>query len=218
MKKQIFNKPHQDFVQFLLSGNHLKCSAFARRSLLNKIPVKTLYEEIIREALYEVGELWETNRISVASEHLASAIVEAVLNELYGQIISHEKINKTVIVACVENEFHQIGIKMVSDVFEMNGWNTHFLGANTPTDELISFAKTVQPDMLAISLSIYFHIPVLLAMLDKVRAEFPRMPVLVGGQAFRHGGQEVLNAYERVTYLPDLDQTELYINQSMNHG
>lgn len=55
-----------------------------------------LYETIIKKALYEVGELWEYNKISVATEHLASAIVEGILNEFYFKIISSDKINKTV--------------------------------------------------------------------------------------------------------------------------
>ncbi|PLX01393.1 MAG: hypothetical protein C0594_13235 [Marinilabiliales bacterium] len=145
-------------------------------------------------------------------------MVEAILNEFYSKIISQEKNNKRVIVACVENEFHQIGIKMISDIFEMNGWSAHFLGSNTPTNELISFTKTIMPDMLAISLSLYFHLPFLENMLQMIRKEFPTLTVLVGGQAFRHGGKDVLLKYENVFYKPDLNSTELFIKNLDNNG
>ena len=154
----------------------------------------------------------------MATEHLASAIVEAILNELYFKVISKKKINKTVIVACVEKEFHQIGIKMVSDVFEMNGWNTHFLGANTPTTELISFAKTIKPDILAVSLSLYFHLPILENMIQMIRKDFPDLLILVGGQAFRNGGQDVLLKYNNVIYQPDLNSTDLFIKTINQNG
>ena len=218
MNESLVQITHKEFLNALLSGNRSKCSDLANNYLNNGISIEVLYETIIKKALYEVGELWEYNKISVATEHLASAIVEGILNELYIKIISSDKINRTVIVACVENEYHQIGIKMISDVFEMNGWNAYFLGANTPTNELISFSKTIKPDIFAISLSIYFHLPILEKMIPIIRKEFPELPILVGGQAFRHEGQDVLLKYENVIYKPDLNSTELFIKNFNQNG
>jgi methanogenic corrinoid protein MtbC1 len=198
------------FVELLISGNYSKCSEFVHDNLkVNTIP--ELYENIIKKALYEIGELWETNKISVATEHLASSIVEAILNELYGQIISAERNTKKVIGACVENEFHQIGIKMITDVFEMNGWNAYIIGANTPTKELISFTNRVKPDILAISLSLYFNLPILENMLQKFRNEFPDLTILVGGQAFLRGGHDVVLKYDNVVYVPDIQSLQSFI-------
>lgn len=211
MSENALQYSHKDFLDLLLSGSHLKCSELVQRYLDNKITTNELYENIIKKALYDVGELWEYNKISVASEHLASAIVEAILNEQDLKTVFKNKINKSIIVTCVENEFHQIGIKMVGNVFEMNGWNVFFLGANTPTQDLINFAKTTKPDLLAISLSLYFNIPVLENMLQLLNKELPDLKILIGGQAFRHGGQDIFSKYKNTTYLPDLYSTELYI-------
>lgn len=206
-----FKPTRTEFLNALISGNHILCSELAHTCMTDHIPIKELYEKIIMMAMYDIGELWESNKISVATEHMASAIVESVLNQLYFEIISKEKKNKTVVASCVENEFHQIGIKMISDVFEMNGWNALFLGSNTPTSELISFIKLKNPDLLAISLSLYFNLPGLEKMIEKVQKEFPELPVIVGGQAFRHGGKDVLSKYKNVTYSPDIDSVELFI-------
>ncbi len=201
---------HKEFLKLLISGNHLKCSEFIHQYSEN-LTIQELYENIIKKSLYEIGVLWENNKISVATEHLASSIVEAILNELYTKIISAKKINKKVIVACIENEFHQIGIKMISDVFEMNGWNTYFLGANTPIQDLISYVKKIKPDFLAVSLSIYFHLPLLENMVQELKEEFPELSILVGGQAFRHGGQDTLLKYDNVIYKTDMRSVELFI-------
>lgn len=202
--------PDKEFVELLISGNHAACSEFIHEYAKN-ITIPQLYENIIKKSMYEIGELWETNKISVATEHLASSIVEAILNELYSKIISPERTNKKVVVACVENEFHQIGIKMISDVFEMNGWNTYFLGANIPIKDLISFVKKTEPDLLAISLSIYFHLPILEKMIQEFKQAFPELSILVGGQAFRFGGQDVLLKYSNVIYKPDMQSVKLLI-------
>jgi len=202
---------HKEFLHALILGKHSLCSRLVRAYLEEQISIKELYEKIITKALYDVGELWEYNKISVATEHLASAIVEAILNQLYLEIISNEKRGKTVIAACVENEFHQIGIKMISDIFEINGWNALFLGSNTPTSELISFIKLRNPDLLAISLSLYFNLPGLEKMIQKVQKEFPDLPILVGGQAFQHGGKDIIMKYDNLVFEPDLNSTEIFI-------
>ncbi len=203
---------YKEFCELLISGDHSKCSEFVHKNSKD-ITLQEFYENIIKRALYEIGLLWETNKISVATEHLATSIVEAILNEFYDQIISSERNDKKVIGACVENEFHQIGIKMITDAFELHGWNAYFLGANTPAKELIHLIKTVNPDILALSLSIYFNLPILENMIRKIRKEFPNLSILVGGQAFLHGGQDVLLKYYNVTYLPDMQSIELQITK-----
>tara|TARA_R110002050_G_scaffold204327_2_gene339710 strand:- start:16571 stop:17224 length:654 start_codon:yes stop_codon:yes gene_type:complete len=207
----------KEFLNFLLKGDYAKCSSLAKR-VFEETSLTYLYEEILKKSLYDVGELWEFNKISVATEHLSSAIVEAILNEYYPAIISNEKINRTVIVACVETEYHQIGVKMINDVFELNGWNSYFLGANTPTKELTSFIKSINAEMIAISLSIYFHLPILESMIQQIRIDFPDIPILVGGQAFLRGGEEVLVKYKNVVYQPDIKSTDLYIKQINKNG
>jgi cobalamin-dependent methionine synthase I len=103
---------------------------------------------------------------------------------------------------------------MVSDIFDLNGWKVFFLGANTPKNDLLNYIRIVKPQLVAISLSIYFHLPTLESTLDKIRSEFSQLRILIGGQAFLRGGQEILAGYENVTYLPDLDAIENFINQN----
>lgn len=202
-----------DFLKALLSGNRREGSEIIRQFVENKYSIPELYESVIKNSLYQVGELWEFNKITVADEHVATAVTESLLNELYQQIISGKRTGKKVVVACAENETHQVGIKMVADIFEMNGWDAYFLGANVPTGELIKYIHQVQPQVVALSVSIYFHIPVLEKMITEIRKEFPELKILVGGQAFKHGGEEIFKKYQDVLYLPDLHSIELFIKK-----
>ena len=201
-----------DFLQNLLKGNRANCSAIARKYLEVNPSVKDLYEQVFKTSLYEVGRLWETNQITVATEHLATAITEGILNELFEQIISTEKINKKVVVACVENEHHQVGVKMVADVFEMKGWESFFLGTGIPTSELIKFIQETGPDILAVSLSVYFNFANLLKMLEIIRVHFPELKIILGGQAFVHVTGEALERLGNVIIFTDLYLLEKYID------
>ena len=205
------NQYELDFLNALLEGNRSLTLEITENYLLNGNNIMDLYENVLKSSLYKVGILWEKNKISVATEHLASALVETLLNEIHPRLDFKGKKGYKVLLSCVENEYHQIGIKMVSDIFESNGWKTYFLGANTPTNELVSFASEIKPDILAISMSIYFHFPNFEKMINTIKNEIPDQKILVGGQAFSRGGVDYLSKYENVVYLPDLKGIETYL-------
>lgn len=194
----------QDFLSHLIKGDRRTCSQLSRAYLESGHAVMDLYENIFKAALYEVGRLWETNKISVAAEHMATAITEGILNELYADISFSKPLQKKVVVACVEHEKHQVGVKMVADVFEMNGWESFFLGTGVPTTELIRYMHEKKPDVLAISLSVFFNYASFMTMLFHVREAFPDLLILIGGQAFSRMKQQQIDRLDHVIYMPDL--------------
>jgi MerR family transcriptional regulator, light-induced transcriptional regulator len=152
---------YNPFLEALLLGNKQSGSDYVHKLLKQGMAFPEVYEQVIKQALYRVGELWEHNKISVAEEHLATSISEAIMNEMFSAIISPHRCSKKVLVGCVEQEQHQVGAKMVADMFESKGWDSYYLGANIPVTGLIDFARKLKPDMIALSATIYFHIPLL---------------------------------------------------------
>jgi len=212
MHPPITQEVTNEFMQSLLSGDRREGARIIQDLLFSGVPVQRAYEEVIKKALYHVGELWEHNQITVAEEHLATSVSEAIMNELFPALVSRARTNRKVLLGCVENELHQVGVKMVADVFEMKGWDTFFLGTGIPVHEMIRYAKSLRPDLFALSISIYFHLPVLEAMIGQIRQEFPETNILVGGQGFRHGGREVLQNLPGVLLIDDLYSLEQYID------
>ena len=203
------------FLESLIAGEHKRCTEIVKHLINNKVPVFTIYEKLLKDAMYKVGELWEYNKISVATEHLASAIVESILNELYPLIISTGKTDKKVIVTCLEKEFHQIGSKMVADYFEAEGWEVLYLGANTPEKSLINYIQLIKPNLLAISVSIYFHMPQLISLIEKILKNLPNQKIVVGGQALLHNQYDLFSNYNNVTYLKNLAEIEEYLSKEL---
>lgn len=203
--------PVRDFLTALLAGNRKQCAQIVEEYRKEHPGLIDLYEEVFKRSLYEVGSLWESNLISVATEHLSTALIEALLNDLYEELLPESYNERKIVATSVEGESHQVGIKMVADVFEMHGWQSYFLGADVPTNELMVFLREVEPDLVALSLSVYFHVPQLEIMLDRIQRGFPELPIVIGGQAFRHGGRELLDRYPGTIYLPDLPAVEHYI-------
>ena len=207
-----------EYIESLIKGDRISCLRYVNNYMSSNHDYINLYEEVLKKALYEVGRMWEYNKITVASEHLATSITESLLNYIYEDLCTSGKIGKKIILACTEGEDHQVGIRMVSDVFEKAGWDTYFLGANMPVNELIMFIEKIQPHMIGLSLSVYFNLPNLEKMVRMIREVFPELPVIIGGQAFKHGGHEIILKYNDILFIPDLYSLELFIKSDADNG
>jgi methanogenic corrinoid protein MtbC1 len=149
------------------------------------IPVPRLYLDLLQAAQYRIGELWQANRISVAQEHLATAISEVAVAELYRALPIQPPNGRRALVACVGGELHDLGTRMTADFFEMAGFEVRYLGANVPTDSLVGMVRENPPDLLVLSVTMSFHLDTLREAVCRTRAAAgDRLHVAVGGQAF----------------------------------
>lgn len=155
-------------------------------SVNNGTSIRDIYLGVFEPVQHEIGLLWQTNKISVATEHYATATTQWVMSQLYPMIFSETEPENRVIAASVGGELHEVGIRMVADLFELSGWDSMFLGASVPPEGLLSAIEEFDPHVLALSVTIPFHLSLLTEMIAKVRDVYPaqRLPILVGGQPF----------------------------------
>ena len=204
---------YDDYLSALLSGRSSACGDTVMRLLRNRIDVKSLYTELFQPSLYRVGELWEAGQVSVATEHLATSITERLMSLAYPAIFSREHTDHKAVVSCAANEYHQIGGRMVADVFELNRWHGYFLGANTPVQDLVRIIEEREPEVVALSVSVYFNMPSLARAIDAVRRVHPTISILVGGQAFRWGDGNLTSTYPDVQPMASLADLERFIGE-----
>ncbi len=174
------------YLDLLLSGNRKKAADLIEELVEKGVSIKEIYEHIFQKTQYEVGSLWQTNTISVAHEHYCTAATQLIMSSLYPRIFSMEKNGKKLVACSVADELHELGIRMVSDFFEMDGWDTHYLGANMPAEHLITSLKEFKPDVLAISVTLPMHIEKAAKLIGKVREDkqTAKIKIMVGGYPF----------------------------------
>jgi MerR family transcriptional regulator, light-induced transcriptional regulator len=151
------------------------------------LALATIYMEVFQPALREIGRLWQVNAISVADEHLATAITQAAMARVYGQVFTWtRRTAHTLIAACVDSERHEVGLRMLCDLLECEGWDTTYLGATVPVESLVAMVRDRRPEVLALSAALPPHLPQLRATIEAIRsalgADAPL--VLVGGRPF----------------------------------
>lgn len=203
---------YETYLNALLAGNRTACSQIAIDLVEKGIDFLVLYEGLFKASLYEIGVLWELNRISVAAEHMATAITEGIMNQLYPNIINPVRTQKKGVIASVENETHQIGAKMAADILEKHGWDAIYLGASTPLGELLNFIAATNPDLLGLSLSAYFNFAQLKKMLDEISGRYKGLDMIIGGQALQSVGADLADSYANVTYIASLEALESYLD------
>ena len=175
-----------DFRSSLLNGNISRCTEISYEFIKHQEDIPAFYQYIIQPSLYDIGIMWENNEISVAQEHLASAMTTRILASITTSNSMPEKTGGKILITSSPNEFHQIGAWMVSDVFELGGWDVRFLGADTPKNELIRLVKEFMPDIIAVSVTMPFNVDKAEEIISELKKDdtLNKIKILVGGGVF----------------------------------
>jgi methanogenic corrinoid protein MtbC1 len=174
------------YLDALLRGERHLASRLILDAVEEGVSVKDIYLHVFQPSQREIGRLWQMNQLSVAQEHYCTAATQLVMSQLYPYIFSAPKLGRRLVATCVGGELHELGARMVADFFEMAGWDTYYLGANTPTAGVLQTLGQRSPDVLAISATMTFHVSAVAELIADVRASDvgERVSVLVGGYPF----------------------------------
>jgi len=177
------------FTQFfdaLLAGDVVRCLDLANASIHDEDSMLNFFTYVLQPSMSNIGVRWENGIITVAQEHLASAIVARVLSSIMVTRFTpkKEKTGKAV-VSAAPNEFHEIGAWMVALTLESDGWDVRYLGANTPRKELVDFVRKEKADLLCISVAMPFNLIWLERIVKDVKSDpnLKHVKVIIGGQA-----------------------------------
>jgi MerR family transcriptional regulator, light-induced transcriptional regulator len=145
------------------------------------LSVEDVLLRVIQPTLIEIGEKWHRGEINVAHEHQASNFLRGKLHGLL-ELAGNSRHGPAIIVACAPGEWHEIGSLMLAIFLRRAGFRTHYLGANTPVEDLVRFSREVKAEVLMISVS---NAEVLENLRSTARFLLEAAPLVVyGGAAF----------------------------------
>jgi methanogenic corrinoid protein MtbC1 len=146
------------------------------------VRVLDIQAHVIQSAQQEIGRLWQQNRVTIAQEHMASAISQLSLAALFERAVPAKPLGKKLLLACVEGELHDLPARMVADFLEIEGFDVRYLGADVPLHDLLKMVSAEPPDLIGLSVTMSFNVPSLRTAVDKLR-ELSQLPIFVGGHA-----------------------------------
>jgi methanogenic corrinoid protein MtbC1 len=180
----------EEYTEHLIAGDDEACLAVGREEAGDLDGLHRLYVEVIAPSQYRVGELWESGRISVATEHLATATNSYVAGACYAPLARTTSGGPRALIACTPEEMHELGPRLLADLLECDGWDVDFYGTSMPVRDLIGAIHERKPRFVGLSAALVMHLGSVKRTITSIREalglETP--PIVVGGNAFRGDG------------------------------
>ena len=86
----------------------------------------------------------------------------------------------------------------------LNGWETYFLGASTPTKEILKYVEAKKPDIVGLSFSFYINIMKVVDVVREIKNNFPSQKIMLGGRAELNGQGDILSKFDDVHYFTSI--------------
>ena len=159
------NPIYNVFISYLDAEDKEKCVEFVLSNLQNQsIDIVTLYEDILSPAMHSDFCKEDEQDICIWKEHVRTSIVRTIVECAYPYVIKERDSKygyspgEKVLVVCPPEELHELGARMIADFFTICGFNTTFVGANTPQKDIITAVKVLDPTYVAISVTNYYNL------------------------------------------------------------
>jgi MerR family transcriptional regulator, light-induced transcriptional regulator len=179
--------PSEQYFQVLRGQGRRAAFDLVRTTLSPGSTVAALYREVLTPALREVGRLWALGEMEVGEEHAFSEATQTVMAQRYPTQDAPAPRRGTrccAFSAC--GEPHLIGLRMVADILELEGWDTLFMGAGLCGEHAMKALRKESPHLLALSVTVSHNVGFARELIASIHFDdaLRRMKILVGGQAF----------------------------------
>ncbi|MDJ0926572.1 MAG: cobalamin-dependent protein [Gammaproteobacteria bacterium] len=173
------------YLQDVLEGNSTKALDDVLAAGDQGMSMMDIYTQVLMPAQREIGRLWHLGDVSISEEHLVTSATQRAMAVVVHQASRAEPNGKTMVAAAVTGNVHDIGLRAISDVYQIAGWRTVYLGADVPMQELPSTLTFFDADLLLMSATLSTQLPRVRVAIKTVRDRCERdCKILVGGAAF----------------------------------
>ena len=129
------------------------------------------YERLLAPVMYKVGELWESGRLNVATEHVCSnaahTLVKIINERVSRNPIANRKTLK-ILICTPEGEYHSLGCMVIESFLRSKGYSVSNIAPSVPSDSVIAFASKYDPDLIIISMTLPDNIGAANKLINKI--------------------------------------------------
>lgn len=209
------NSYQMDFISIIETENRYEALQFIIDKLESKkLSVLEVYEDILTPALNLMVPS-DNENVDIWKEHIRTSIIKTIVENIYSYVLKERaqngKINgKTVAIFCPPEEYHNVGARMVTDVFTICGYEAILVDNNTPLRVIEAGMDIRRIDCFAISISNPYHLVATRNIIENIRKKDNVVKIIVGGNAIGRLGEhsKMLQADYTVTSLKELANLE----------
>lgn len=149
-----------------------------------RVSIPDALDGVLTLAMREIGRLWHTAEWNVAEEHFGTYTTIRLLERIVALAPEPVPAGRTVVLTMVEGDAHDLGLRIVAAFFEIEGWRTICLGANTPAVDLALAARKYGADLVVLGATLNTQRDAVARTVRMLRDALPDVAILVGGHAF----------------------------------
>jgi len=174
-KEQLYKKFTHGDVAFALKIYENYTSMFSPSDFFDKI---------FRPVMYQIGEDWANNKISIATEHVASNVAQALVKIIMDR--NRMESNKKKVMICIpQGEEHRLGCDVLETYLSSKGFIVYNMARSMPNESILSFVGTTKPDSILVSITLEDNIKAGQRLVKKI-ADSYQVPIFVGGLALQN--------------------------------
>ena len=173
-------------VEHLLDNDYSACEDIVDEALRAQLQPIEIYSHIISNSMVKIGSLWQESKISIAHEHLATQMIASIIDMVADKSSKLSSNGLKAIIATTSGETHWMGAKVFSKLLELEGWEVHYLGYDTPQTDLTSYSNDQKADIVVISIVYDLYIPRTIDTINKLQKLTAPPVILIGGPATKN--------------------------------
>ncbi len=177
-----------EYLLAVLEGDRHRAWHVVRTAASEGTPLEDLYRHLLAPAQAEIGRMWMQDEANIAEEHFVSSTTKWVVTRLQQLAVRQPPHGKTLLAAGVAGNQMDVGLHMLGDLFEIDGWQVVQLGADVPADDLAQAVELYQVDVVGLSVAMNNQFTALQAAVQAIRTSTggQQVKILVGGRALEH--------------------------------
>jgi MerR family transcriptional regulator, light-induced transcriptional regulator len=148
------------------------------------------YDRLLKPVMYRIGDLWEQQKLGVATEHASTNTAISlikVINERINARIRMREISsqKKAVICTPDGELHGLACNMIESLLLSKGFKVYNISTSIPAEYIMDFMRDLQPDIFFISITLAENIKPAERLIQKIHQKYNnRLPIVVGGSAF----------------------------------
>ncbi len=164
------------------------------RNYKTDLGLLNFYDKVLKPVLYEIGHLWEQNKLDIATEHICSNTINEAIHRINEFQIKNK--NKCNILLCTpDGEIHNIACNIIGSALLYKGYKVHNISPSAPSESIIKYIKDTNSSVIMISVTLKDNLESCKRLIKKINGEL-KSPILLGGIAITessdHQKKEIL--------------------------
>jgi methanogenic corrinoid protein MtbC1 len=174
-----------EYLRACLEGRTVDAIGLIKDAAAKGKPVGRLLLDVLVPAQKETGQLWHAGDISVAEERLVSETTRQLLTILADRYSIEQRTGRTMLAASVSGNAHDMAIRVIAALFQLDGWRCLLLGADVPRDEIADAARDFQVPLVLLNATLSTQLKELENTIARIRSVAPEAKILIGGLALQ---------------------------------